>query len=813
MKTAAQLKTLEKARAVRLNQQAGVSIPVSTTNATPSAFEVNPEMYCLAALSEGLGETQARRFLAKCQIIPPSKHSFYESQNSLYEKLEKINEKSLKDIRDNLPDDTIFGLDCSWSAKRNASHAIVIFMDMRSHLIFDKVIISRNKDISDIEFYGPSNLMELEAVKLKRDTYSKCYKFIGFVHDFDVDTAPTFQPDDETGQLIELLDPGHLKSTLENIFKAHNTDNFLYQLKTPILTRFSYLTHNKTLTVEQKVDQWYQTPQWILNDKTLKKKGYLVNDTKSKRRVTCEIAMNALLVFLSDSEWLLRKCSVYDTQAIESWNAVKAKMCPKHLSFQKSFRLRCILAIEKWNIGSDWFLILQEQLLHKQQEQKSIPQLECERILKNDEAKRLKARKHSHELQAMKMRNIKRKLKKMKNKIDPNGHQYASDQVKAQTSTEAAEKLKRIDPTRKIALINLPNITNTFATNCFINSLLQLLRKTNPEENCQLARNHAFVQLMKRLNAGESLTVSEISSTRKLWSPPFSPDGQEDVVEFFEYVMNSMFEERTKTGRFCSSADPFLTLCLNDEEKELDKFRNAYQMQIETNFLCEECKNSFMIHDQAFVIPIPLQSLSFLQNFEAAFEGEVERNCEKCGCKQNFTVKHNLTRAPEYLFIQLLRFTFGKQEQTWEKNQSIIEIPEELNSTKLSYQYDLVGIIYHIGDSSGGHYLTKCLVPGRGIEMFDDARCYFNAALKHVSSQHAYFILYQEHSKFSQERSFVLTEREKEIQNAKEKIEEEKSKMQEIKSNEKKKSPKKMTKVEKEAKKKKKLVCLSSKKK
>ena len=36
MKTAAQLKTLEKARAVRLNQQAGVSIPVSTTNATPS---------------------------------------------------------------------------------------------------------------------------------------------------------------------------------------------------------------------------------------------------------------------------------------------------------------------------------------------------------------------------------------------------------------------------------------------------------------------------------------------------------------------------------------------------------------------------------------------------------------------------------------------------------------------------------------------------------------------------------------------------------------------------------------------------------
>ena len=43
---------------------------------------------------------------------------------------------------------------------------------------------------------------------------------------FDVDAAPPFQPDDETGELIELLDPGHLKSKLENILKAHNTDNF-----------------------------------------------------------------------------------------------------------------------------------------------------------------------------------------------------------------------------------------------------------------------------------------------------------------------------------------------------------------------------------------------------------------------------------------------------------------------------------------------------------------------------------------------------------------------------------------------------------
>ena len=54
-------------------------------------------------------------------------------------------------------------------------------------------------------------MMENAAVKSKKNEYLKNYKFIGFVHDFDVDTAPALQPDDGSGQLIEYLDPGHLK--------------------------------------------------------------------------------------------------------------------------------------------------------------------------------------------------------------------------------------------------------------------------------------------------------------------------------------------------------------------------------------------------------------------------------------------------------------------------------------------------------------------------------------------------------------------------------------------------------------------------
>ena len=109
----------------------------------------------------------------------------------------------MENIRKNLLPDTIFGLDCSWSARRNAANAIVVFSDIRSKMIFDFVIISRNKEISDFVFNDSSNMMECAAVKFKKDQFINDYKYIGFIHDFDLDTAAAFQTNTETGQLIE----------------------------------------------------------------------------------------------------------------------------------------------------------------------------------------------------------------------------------------------------------------------------------------------------------------------------------------------------------------------------------------------------------------------------------------------------------------------------------------------------------------------------------------------------------------------------------------------------------------------------------
>lgn len=47
------------------------------------------------------------------------------------------------------------------------------------------------------------------------------YESIDIIHGFDAETGPVFQPYSETGQLIEYLDPGHLKIVLENLFLSN----------------------------------------------------------------------------------------------------------------------------------------------------------------------------------------------------------------------------------------------------------------------------------------------------------------------------------------------------------------------------------------------------------------------------------------------------------------------------------------------------------------------------------------------------------------------------------------------------------------
>lgn len=185
------------------------------------------------------------------------------------------------------------------------------------------------------------------------------------------------------------------------------------------------------MSIEQKVKEWFETTNWIIE--TREKKRYLTNENNSKRRLSPEEGKAALNVFLQETEWFIRKCGSYDTQSVESFNSFKADICPKGNAFGYSFRMRCFIAILKWN-DIKYFKIFDSILLNDKLA------LECEEILDKNCNEYLERRNKSQEVHAKIIRNIKRRNKRIKNRIKAEGHQYKGE-----------NKITRHNPNREVA--------------------------------------------------------------------------------------------------------------------------------------------------------------------------------------------------------------------------------------------------------------------------------------------------------------------------------------------------------------------------
>ena len=679
-----------------------------------------------------MGETQARRFLAKLNIKPPDSHAFYREQNNLDKIIEKLVQEDFKIIRESLPSGAIFGLDCSWSGRRGAEHAIVVFMETKSKLIFDKVIVSKNKEISDIDFHKASNLMESEAVKSKVEELKGTHKFIGFVHDFDVDTAPILNRDETTGDLIEYLDPGHLKKTLENLFKHHNVDGALYKLEKEVIERFYKIVRNMELSPEEKVVMWKNvTNDIIMNGKN---KGYLVNENKKKRRISPEVAVAALNCFLAETEWLVRKCSLADTQAIESFNgACKAKLCPKYLHFQKSFRIRNLIAILKWNHPNDWYQLIEDAI--------GLPELnaQCKRILDIDSKAREKRRNKSRQKQAKIMRNKKRKIKRLKNAVNPEGHLYAGDEIKTEKNT--IHEKRRADPSRMAVVMRVPYIANDFSTNCFINAVIQILRHTNIKYSMMLCLQHDMINLMNCLNEGNSITSpSTINDIRAKWDP-FNTLMQEDAGEFLVWLLNDIYDKRLKFSTISEDIEGLLSR--KPEPVRNQFFYETYQFTLRRTFNCNVCRNTHVTYEQGFLFVIPATHFSFEDNFKEATHYNIEYYCSTLEESGIAAVNAEFSKFPNFLMFQFNRFI--QKGGTFVKDEKNISIPKVY--TFGNEVYILVGIVYHTGQSiESGHYIAKYLNYDNSIETYDDNRCYRSYAKTNLPEKNAYILFFQKES-------------------------------------------------------------------
>ena len=304
----------------------------------------------------------------------------------------------------------------------------------------------------------------------------------------------------------------------------------------------------------------------------------------------------------------------------------------------------------KWN-DKDYFEILDDKLLADQLSMK------CQKVLDNDKKTLEKWRLKSREVEVRISRNTKRRNNRIKNRINPKGHLYLNDET---------EKKKRSDPTREVALKKLPGITNFLTSNCFINSFLQLFRHTNIEKNFSNTKNTVIYQIMDRLNNGESITQDEINDYRIDLIPKFSLSGQEDVVEFYNYILDLIYTEETK----------YIT-----DYQNLD-FWKAYKFTMETSFKCVNCEEISLTYTDSYVLEIPTNNYSFIENFDSIFSDNIDRCCQNCNCKQ-YQVSKRIVNSPEFLAIQMLKFRLNPNTLRVEKDDKLIDIPSQFYSEYL----------------------------------------------------------------------------------------------------------------------------------
>ena len=119
--------------------------------------------------------------------------------------------------------------------------------------------------------------------------------------------------------------------------------------------------------------------------------------------------------------------------------------------------------------------------------------------------------------------------------------------------------------------------------------------------------------------------------------------------------------------------------------------------------------------------------------------------CEKCNKKTLFTKSLDIERIPKYLVIVLKRFKYTLMHM--DKIEYLINFPtEHLNlkdytsQKKLTQNYDLYGIINHIGTITGGHYYS-IIKPKNTWMRFDDSYVYENES--NVETNNAYVLIYQ----------------------------------------------------------------------
>ena len=307
-------------------------------------------------------------------------------------------------------------------------------------------------------------------------------------------------------------------------------------------------------------------------------------------------------------------------------------------------------------------------------------------------------------------------------------------------------------------------------TDCFVNSVVQLMRQTAyatyiklhlesllvdaAPDAFKLSRSLAHIFSDNRKNGPVSTAVIRSIVAQCSGKSYLNNNTQQDAEEFFRALEATLSEELIASEDFFAFRDLHW-----GQEKQIRKFMD----NTETG-KCHRCGKSPEIKDNPFLmlklknLPRTNADVQLTTLLDAHFSESTDilkMRCSYCCqsqkhesnritcpqtgmCKARSTVELcQLTQPPEYLFIQLIR-NIGNEP----KVQTFIEFGNEL-VLPTGDKYEPVASLDHIGNSpTGGHYITFLkLKEDKWIEYNDDVSSV--CSLKNANNRNNYILLFK----------------------------------------------------------------------